>query len=143
MPGPITKKQMAKFDIMMFDGVCNFCSGSVLFSLPRLANPGVRFCPMQSGVGQATLKKFGFPADNFETFIYISKGKLHTKSDGVIRLSQNLKAPWPFLGKVLGFIPKGFRDWLYLLIARHRYKIMGKKKQCMVPDQNTAKFFIL
>ena len=134
---------MANHDIMMFDGVCNFCSGSVLFSLPWLKDDTVRFCPMQSVAGKATLKNLGFPVDEFETFIFISDGKIYTKSEGVIRLSQSLKRPWPFLGNLVSIFPVGFRDWLYLLIARHRYKIMGKKKECLVPGSEILKYFIL
>ncbi len=143
MASPITKKQMAEFDIMMFDGVCNFCSGSVLFSLPRLINDSVRFCPMQSGPGQTTLKNLGFPLDTFETFIFISKGNIHTKSDAVIQLSKKLNQPWPTLGKLVEGIPKGFRDWLYMLVAKNRYKILGKKNKCLVPTKSIRKFFIL
>ncbi len=128
---------------MLFDGVCNFCSGSVLYSLPRLKADTVRFCPMQSSTGQATLRKYGFPLDNFETFIFLSKGQVFVKSEGWVQLSQHLKQPWPTLGILLGVIPLPIRDWAYSLVARNRYKIMGRRDACIVPGPKVRKLFIL
>jgi len=138
-----TKDAPGNFSIMLFDGVCNFCSGSVLFSLKRLDNPGVRFCPMQSPAGQAMLKKLGFSLTDYETFIFIEEGKVYTKSEAVIRLGKNLKRPWPVMAGLVELFPKNLLDWFYIRVARHRYKIMGRKKECLVPDPEIMKFFIL
>ena len=39
-------------------------------------------------------------------------------------------------------VPKPVRDFLYDLIARHRYKIFGKRDQCMVPKHDIKDRFI-
>ena len=57
MKNPDTKQ-----NIMLFDGVCNFCSGSVLFSIKRLNDPDLRFCPMQSPAGRKMLTGTWVPA---------------------------------------------------------------------------------
>lgn len=138
-----TSKPVDEYSIMLFDGVCNFCSGSVLFALRHLDNPNLRFCPMQSPAGQAMLKDLGFPLDEFETFIFIEKGVVYTKSEGVTRLGKNLTAPWPTLARLVDIYPRGFLDWFYIRVARRRYQIMGKKDQCIVPDAEILKYFIL
>jgi predicted DCC family thiol-disulfide oxidoreductase YuxK len=35
---------------------------------------------------------------------------------------------------VLRFVPRPFRDAVYNLVARNRYRIFGKYEECFVPD---------
>lgn len=49
--------------------------------------------------------------------------------------------PWSLV-RVFSVIPAGLRDWLYQHVARNRYRIFGKKAECMVPDQAVRNRFI-
>ena len=136
-------KRTTKQKIMLFDGVCNFCSGGVLFSVKRLKDADVKFCPMQSPAGQRMLKRLGFPTTDYQTFIYVENGQTFTKSRAAVRLSRSLKAPWPFWGRVLDAFPTPLADRFYDLSARHRYKKKEKKDACMAPDEDVRERFIL
>jgi predicted DCC family thiol-disulfide oxidoreductase YuxK len=54
--------------VMLFDGVCHLCSGSVRFAIARDPAANLRFAPIQSRHGQDFLRRRGLPLDDFETF---------------------------------------------------------------------------
>ena len=128
--------------LMVFDGVCNFCSGSVQVAL-RLDRRGViRFTPLQSPFGQALAVKHGLDLENPDSFLFFDNGQALDASDAVLALVSRLGAPWSWTG-VFRLIPKSWRDAAYLLMARNRYRLMGKKDVCMVPTPEQRARFVL
>src|SRR5215468_3645216 len=83
--------------IMLFDGVCNLCSGSVRFAIARDPAARLRFAPIQSALGQEFLLRRGLPTDEFETFYLIEDGRVFEKSAGFLRMAGYLRWPWPLL----------------------------------------------
>jgi hypothetical protein len=57
--------------ILLFDGVCNFCSGKVAFVLQRDPEGVFRFAALQSVTGQDLLERYGLPRDQLETMVLI------------------------------------------------------------------------
>jgi predicted DCC family thiol-disulfide oxidoreductase YuxK len=126
--------------IILFDGICNVCSGAVQFVIKRDKKNHFRFASLQSPEGQKLLKFNELPANDFNSFILIEDEKVYTKSTGALRVTKNLSGLWPLL---YGFIivPKFLRDSIYDLIAKNRYKWFGKKDSCMIPTPEVrAKF---
>lgn len=118
--------------IILFDGVCNFCNYWVNFVIDRDSENLFLFSPLQSKSGQEILKRFNLPTTEFETFILVEGDIFHTKSDAVISIAGCLKG-FPKILVAAKMLPKFFRDFLYDLIARNRYKIFGKKQACRIP----------
>ena len=127
--------------IVLFDGVCNLCSGSVRFIIKRDPKARFRFAPMQSEIGRALLVQCRIPLEPIESFVLIEGAECLTKSDGAIRIARHLSGLWPLLS-VLVVIPRPLRDWGYDLIARHRYAWFGKKPACMVPSAKDRERFV-
>lgn len=128
--------------LWLFDGVCNFCSGSVQIAL-RLDRKGqLRFTPLQSPFGRAIAARYGLDLENPDSFLFFDHGRPLDASDAVLALARRLGPPWSLAG-VLGVIPKRWRDAAYLLLARNRYRLMGKKDACMVPTLEQRARFIL
>jgi len=128
--------------LWLFDGVCNFCSGSVQVAL-RLDRRGVmRFTPLQSPFGRAIAVKYGLDLENPDSFLFFDHGRALDASDAVLALARRLGPPWSLFA-VFGLIPKRWRDAAYLLLARNRYRLMGKKDTCMVPTPAQRARFIL
>ncbi|UIN49465.1 thiol-disulfide oxidoreductase DCC family protein [Bacillus safensis] len=127
--------------LILFDGVCNVCSGAVQFVIKRDPNERMMFASLQSDTGQRILKENGLPLDEFNSFIYIEKGTLYTKSTGILKAARHLKGiyRWSFL---LLSIPRPIRDWFYQLIAKNRYKWFGQKTSCMMPTPDIQKRFL-
>ena len=119
--------------LMLFDGVCNFCSGSVLFILKRSQGSTLRFAAMQAPASQAWLATLGLPLEHYETFALVEDGQLYLKSRGVLRLTRHMAWPWPVIGRLVGLAPRRLLDWLYDRVARNRYRILGRKTQCFAP----------
>jgi len=118
--------------VMLFDGVCNLCSGSVQFAIARDPAANLRFAAIQSPHGQDFLRRRGLPTDRFETFYLIDDGRVYEKSAGVLRLVGYLRWPWPLL-TAMRIVPRRLRDWLYDRIARNRYRLFGCRQTCLVP----------
>lgn len=128
--------------LWVFDGVCNFCSGSVQIAL-RLDRKGqLRFTPLQSPFGRAIADRHGLDLENPDSFLFFDHGRPLDASDAVLALAKRLGPPWSLAG-VLGVMPKRWRDAAYLLLARNRYRLMGKKDACMVPTSEQRARFIL
>ena len=51
--------------VILFDGVCNLCSGSVQFILKRDKEKKFMFASLQSNYGQDLLKQLDLPTDTF------------------------------------------------------------------------------
>jgi len=119
--------------IVLFDGICNLCNGSVIFVLKRERNPTLRFASIQSAAGRDLLAWCGLPSDYSQAVVYIQNGKIHLGSSAALRIGQGLVFPWSILSHVGLFVPRFIRDWVYNRISQHRYQWFGKREICMVP----------
>jgi predicted DCC family thiol-disulfide oxidoreductase YuxK len=128
-------------DIVIFDGICSLCTHSVRFILNHEADQSIRFAPVQSLAGKRLMRDYGFDPDDAKTLVFLSAGKLYSKSDAVIQVSKSLRWPWKMLGAVK-IIPRPVRDWVYDLIARHRYRWFGRYETCISPSPNLKARFI-
>jgi|SRR6266542_4016919 predicted DCC family thiol-disulfide oxidoreductase YuxK len=128
--------------IILFDGVCNLCNGSVIFVLQREKNPIFKFASIQSEAGQELLEWYRLPKDYNQAVILIDNGKIYLGSTAALKIGQHLKFPWSFLSYAGFVVPKLIRDWVYNQIAVHRYQWFGKRDVCMVPTDNLKVRFL-
>ena len=126
--------------VILFDGVCTLCSGSVQFILKRDRGKRFLFASLQSAYGQNLLQQFNLPVDNFNSFILYQDGKIYTKSTGALKMFSQLKG-WKWV-KIFWIVPKFIRDLVYSLIANNRYKWFGKKETCMIPTKAIRERFL-
>lgn len=128
--------------LWLFDGVCNFCTGSVQAVL-RLDRKGViRFTPIQSPYGRELAVKHGIDPETPESFLFLDHGQALAKTAAIGALLRRLDPPWRWLAFV-DRLPRGPADAAYDWIARNRYRLMGKKDRCMVPTPEQRARFIL
>lgn len=128
--------------IILFDGICNLCNGSVQFILRHETAPIFRFASIQSEMGKHLLRWCRLPDDFKEAVIYIENGSLHLASTAALKIGQRLKAPWFVVAAAGLLVPKVIRDWVYRQIAVHRYQWFGKRDVCMVPTKEwQARFY--
>ena len=119
-------------DVILFDGVCVFCSRWVRFVADRDTQKRFRFTTIQSTYGARLAEVLGIDASDPDTNAVIHGGIAYKKSDGALTVLSNLPG-WRFAR--LGFaVPKPLRDAVYNLIARNRYRIFGKFDACIVPQ---------
>ena len=128
--------------LWLFDGVCNFCCGSVGIALALDKAGDLRFTPIQSPYGRALAMRAGLDPDAPNTFLFFDHGRALEASDAVLALAGRLPAPWRWL-RALRIVPWPIRDAAYGWIARNRYRLLGKRDVCMVPSPEVRARFIL
>jgi predicted DCC family thiol-disulfide oxidoreductase YuxK len=129
--------------LWLFDGVCNFCSGSVKTALALDREGVLRFTPLQSPFGQAIAARYGLDLENPESFLFFDRGRPLGASDAVLALAQRLGPAWSALAAILRPIPRRWRDTAYGLLARNRYRLLGKRDTCMIPTPEQRARFVL
>ena len=117
--------------LLLFDGECSLCSSAVQFVLKHERDQELRFAPLQSEVGQAALADHGLDPEVLDTLVVVADGRALVRSDAAFELARHL-GPWRAL-RVLRFVPRGLRDWVYGFIAKRRYKWFGKRDACWMP----------
>jgi predicted DCC family thiol-disulfide oxidoreductase YuxK len=127
--------------VLLFDGVCNLCTGVVQFVIRRDPAGRFRFAALQSEAGQAILSRFDLPRADFDTFVLLGADRIYTRSTAALRVARGLSGAWPLL-YALSVIPRPVRDLVYGVVARHRYRWFGRKDRCMVPTADVAERFL-
>ena len=128
--------------IVLFDGVCNLCNGSVQFILKHEPSPLFHFASLQSETGTELLQRYGLPPDFNDAVIYLENGKMYLGSTAALKIGQRLKFPWSIISSLGLIVPKMIRDWAYGQIGKHRYQWFGKRDMCMVPTKELkARFY--
>ncbi|HRH40091.1 MAG TPA: thiol-disulfide oxidoreductase DCC family protein [Pyrinomonadaceae bacterium] len=125
--------------IILFDGVCNFCNGSVNFIIEHDKEGYFKFAPLQSEVGQKHIEKFGL--SNVDSIILVEDEKAYTHSTAAVRIAKHLDGIWS-LGYLFVIIPRPIRNLFYKLFAKNRYRLFGKKDVCMMPTPEIKARFV-
>jgi predicted DCC family thiol-disulfide oxidoreductase YuxK len=119
-------------DVILYDGICVFCSRWVRFVIARDIQAHFRFTQIQSPYGALLARAFGIDAYDPDTNAVIHGGIAYFKSDAALTVLSNLPG-WRW-ARILFGVPKPLRDAVYNLVARNRYRIFGKYETCFVPD---------
>jgi predicted DCC family thiol-disulfide oxidoreductase YuxK len=119
-------------DVILFDGVCIFCSRWVRFVAAHDTAARFRFTAIQSPYGTRLAQALGIDADDPDTNAVVHGGIAWFKSDGALTVLSCLPG-WSWV-RVLFVVPRFVRDGVYNVVARNRYRIFGKYDECMVPD---------
>lgn len=127
--------------IILFDGVCNLCNGSVTFILEREKEPVFQFASVQSEAGKELLQWCGLPREYSQATVLIDQERIYLGSTAALKIGQTLKVPWSILSTAGFIIPKPIRDWVYNQIALNRYQWFGKRDLCMIPTKELKSRF--
>ena len=128
--------------ILLFDGVCNLCNESVLKIIRYDKKDIFRFASLQSDFGQQITNHLGIDTSTIDSVILYEPGvSYEIKSTAALNIMFEFGGIWK-LTRVFGYLPEGFRNFIYDYIARNRYKWFGKKEQCMIPTPELKSKFL-
>ena len=128
--------------VVLFDGVCNFCSASVQFIIARDKKSVFHFAALQSDAGKDVLAKHHLSqGGDPESIVLVDGDRTYTHSSAALRIAKDLSFPW-FFGYVFLVVPRFLRDAVYRVIAKNRYRWWGKKDACMVPTPELRARFL-
>jgi predicted DCC family thiol-disulfide oxidoreductase YuxK len=127
--------------VVLFDGVCNFCNGSVQFVMPRDPAGYFQFAALGTEPATRVLRAAQVDGPLPDSMVLVEDGQVFTRSDAALRIARRLTFPWPlFWGLVV--VPRALRDAVYDVIARHRYRWFGKRESCLIPKPGYADRFL-
>jgi predicted DCC family thiol-disulfide oxidoreductase YuxK len=129
-------------NLILFDGVCNFCISSVQFIIRHDRGAVFRFIPIQSDLGRVICRTAGLDPDDIRTFLVLTKDRALIRSDAALEVAKQLCGLWR-LWVVFKIVPRGLRDWVYSFVARHRYRWFGRRDACMIPSDNVRERFLV
>ncbi|MFP8953444.1 thiol-disulfide oxidoreductase DCC family protein [Natrialbaceae archaeon A-arb3/5] len=127
--------------VVLFDGVCNLCTGFVQFLIPRDPDGLFYFASLQSTAGEELLEEHGLAGDELDSIVLVEDDTAYVKSSAVIRIAALLGGVYT-LARPLRFLPRRLRNWGYDLVAANRYRVFGKKEQCMMPSEDVQARFL-
>jgi predicted DCC family thiol-disulfide oxidoreductase YuxK len=67
------------------------------------------------------------------SWLYVAEGRAYTSLDAIVRTGRELGGKWKMLA-VFNVLPRCAQDFLYGIIARNRYRFLGRRSFCDIPD---------
>jgi predicted DCC family thiol-disulfide oxidoreductase YuxK len=127
--------------IVLFDGECKFCNGSVNFIIEHDPNMYFKFAPSQSDVAQELFAKYKVDKANIDSLVLIENEEVYLYSTGALRIARHLSGAWPiFYGFII--VPAAIRNFFYKQFAKYRIKLFGKMEACMIPTPEVRSRFL-
>lgn len=128
--------------VLLFDGVCNLCTGSVRFVIRRDPHRRFRFASLQSPIARELLGPGEeAAADRLDSVVLIDEDGIWHKSTAALRTARRLSGLWPLMSVFL-IVPRPIRDALYDFIGSRRYRLFGRTQACWVPDEDLSDRFL-
>jgi predicted DCC family thiol-disulfide oxidoreductase YuxK len=132
--------------IVLYDGVCGLCNRLVQFLLQRDTNDRFRFASLQSAFANNLLTHHGLDPHDLDTvYVVQDHGQLNerllARSDAILFMLKQLGGFWKVAG-VGHVLPRSFRDVIYKVVARNRYRVFGKHESCMLPESRHRQKFL-
>lgn len=124
--------------IIVFDAQCVMCSANAQFVLRYDRQGHFRLASMQGEVGSALYRRFGIDPADPESLIVVDGARLYRDSDAILEIYAGLGGPWRAFAMAGRLVPRFLRDPVYRWIARHRYRLFGRRDVCWVPSAKDA-----
>ena len=127
--------------VVYFDGVCGLCDWSVNLLVKMDTQKNLKFSSLQGKSGQILLSDLKIDLNEFNTVLFKVNDQVYTKSTAVFKIIQSIGGFFKIL-LIFNLLPTRFNDWLYVKVAKYRYKYFGKLDKCDISKFNTPGQFI-
>lgn len=127
--------------IVLFDGHCNLCNRTVAFILRRDRRGEFRFASLQSAAGAAVLARDSGSMPMPDSVVLVEGGRVFTRSEAALRIARRLGGVW-VIAWWLRVVPRPLRDWVYDRIAKNRYRLFGRRVECLRPTPELKARFL-
>ena len=124
--------------ILLYDGLCGFCDMVVQFVLAQDTRGVIRFAPLQGEFARALIERHPELRD-VDSLIFVEEPstpdeRVFVKSEGAMRVARYLGPFDRMLARAMAIVPRIFRDALYDILARARYRVFGRRESCRAPS---------
>lgn len=129
--------------VLLYDGDCGFCAGSVQFVLrhePAAARARLAFAPLQGAFGARVRERFPELATVDSVVWYDpSVPAVRVRSAAALAAMAHLGGMWAAVATLGRLVPRVLRDAIYDQIARRRFEIAAPA--CLLPStEHRARF---
>ena len=100
-----------------------------------------RFAALQSEKARELSSRLNIDISNLDTFVLIVGEKFYIKSTAALMVCKKLDSYLKILFPLI-ILPAFFRDFVYDIIAKNRYKLFGRKESCRIPTQAEKEKFL-
>ena len=108
--------------IVLYDGVCGFCNGSVRWLIERDAAARLHYAALQGETAAALRARHPEIPTALETIAFVEEDRVSLQSAAVFRVLRELGPPWRWIAAVRWLLPRALWDAAYRAFARRRYR---------------------
>jgi predicted DCC family thiol-disulfide oxidoreductase YuxK len=125
--------------VIFFDDVCIMCNTFINLMLRIDRRQQFLFAPLRGETASKLLPPL--PDDPTAwSMVYVDESGIHDQSDASLEVYRRLGGIW-WLLSLARFVPRWFRNPVYRVIARNRYRWFGKREACRIPSaEERARF---
>jgi predicted DCC family thiol-disulfide oxidoreductase YuxK len=131
--------------VLLYDGLCGFCDGTVQFILKHDRRGTLRFATLQGDFARGVIDRHP-ELDGVDSLVLVERDAsgrehVHVRSDGALRVARYLGGAWN-LARATAIVPRFIRDSVYDGFARIRYRVFGRYDSCPIPSPEQRARFI-
>jgi predicted DCC family thiol-disulfide oxidoreductase YuxK len=132
--------------VLLYDGLCGFCDGTVQFILEHDPRGTLRFAPLQGSFARDVIARHPEVA-GVDSLVLVERDgasgreRVYVRSEGALRVARYLGGAW-HLARAVAIVPRALRDWAYDAFARIRYRVFGRYDSCPIPTPEQRARFI-
>lgn len=126
---------LAKMQVLFFDGECVLCDGIVQWVARKNTSENLKFASLQG-----TFAKQNLPDLNVDSIVFLDNHTIYIKSAAILKILPFLPGYGWF--RIFGIFPLKFRDYLYDVVARNRFRWFGEKEYCEIPSKELRDRYI-
>src|SRR6476646_7646729 len=132
--------------VLLYDGLCGFCDGTVQFILKRDRGGTLRFATLQGDFARDVIARHPEVAgvDSLvlvESDVGSGRENVYVRSEGALRVARYLGGGW-HLARAVAIVPRFLRDRAYDAFSRIRYRVFGRYDRCPIPTPEQRARFI-
>jgi len=130
--------------VLLYDGDCGFCAGSVQFVLrrePPAARRRLSFAPLKGQFGSRIRRQFP-ELDGVDSVVWYDPSipSVRVRSAAALAAVAHLGGIWAVAAALGRLVPRPLRDAVYDLIARRRFEIAAPA--CLLPTPEERSRFL-
>ena len=141
---PVSASPPETRSVLLYDGECGFCAGSVLFVLrhePAAARARLAFAPLQGLFGSRVRAQFP-ELVGVDSVVWYDPTipAVRVRSAAALAAVAHLGGVWAVAAALGRVVPRPLRDAVYNLIARRRFEIAAPA--CLLPTPEERSRFL-
>lgn len=101
-----------------------------------------KYSSLQSEFAKEFLKEYNIKNEENDSLLLFENGCIYDKSEAVFQIAKHLKGNGPAILSFFNFLPRFISDFVYMLVAKVRYSLAGKRKTCRLPSKEEMGLFL-